>query len=216
MNQLVIVACHAIFKNDISLAPDDDANWYLRDFQKGEAGIFIEHLRNAWRVLQESKGILVFSGSKTVYDANLSEAESYLRLLERLGLKVNPLPRLEERALDSFQNLLFPLLDYYSENGFLPEQTTLVSWAFKKKRFEFHANTIGLKNFRFLGVGMPEIPEPALSSENYTLELFKYDPWGCQPPLFEKKAKRNVYSLKSAYYSIKSKDELPWVVSGLS
>ena len=41
----VIVACHAVFSGASSDDVSEDASWFLKPFQKGEARLFIEHLK---------------------------------------------------------------------------------------------------------------------------------------------------------------------------
>lgn len=60
---LIVVCCHGIW-NGGPTAGADEAEWLIADFQRGETGIFSEHVRAGVRCLAASRGrsVLAFSG----------------------------------------------------------------------------------------------------------------------------------------------------------
>lgn len=69
--------------------------------------------------------------------------------------------RLEERALDSYHNILFSLTRFHGLFGAWPAALTLVSHAFKRPRLEAHCRAIGFPRRRLVFVGIdPPAPAP--------------------------------------------------------
>ncbi|KAL3238171.1 uncharacterized protein RNJ42_00504 [Nakaseomyces bracarensis] len=120
---------------------------------------------------------------------------------------------LEEYALDSFDNLLYSLGQFYKINGVYPYRMVIVGFGFKKARYiNLHARAIDYRNINYVSI------EP--SPENYsetklneyfdtlsTLEnknayaLFLNDFYGHRSPLADKKQQRNPYK-KSPDYEV--------------
>ncbi|KAH7419957.1 hypothetical protein BKA64DRAFT_752506 [Cadophora sp. MPI-SDFR-AT-0126] len=122
--------------------------------------------------------LLIFSGSKTRPEINISEARSYLNytLANSFWSLLPPAPNptnsahpnqkqerelltsrilLEEQALDSFHNILFSLLLFWKTTARWPEKMTVVSHGFKRARFvELHVKALRfpLARVRFVGV----------------------------------------------------------------
>ncbi|XMA07431.1 hypothetical protein WAI453_000222 [Rhynchosporium graminicola] len=115
---LIIVCCHAIYTGPSSRASSpssasvNPSNWLLAPFQKDEVPTFISHIKTGVSLLTASppgRAILVFSGSKTRPEVDLSEARSYLRVCERegwwglmdedmgIGSKPKPIPTPEKK-----------------------------------------------------------------------------------------------------------------------
>lgn len=62
INRLIIVCCHAIWLGGPSNG-QDEAEWAIEPFQRGETPTFIEHIKAGLRVLsREPNSLLVFSG----------------------------------------------------------------------------------------------------------------------------------------------------------
>lgn len=61
---LVVVCCHGIWAGGPSSDGADEAEWLVADFQRGETGIFREHVRAGVRCLAAGRGdsVLIFSG----------------------------------------------------------------------------------------------------------------------------------------------------------
>ncbi len=206
-SELIIVACHAVFiGNSIDDIYNDD-KWVLFSFQKGEPIYYIQHLEAGIKMLSEKENsVLIISGGRTREEAkSLSEAESYYKiakLKDWFGNKnVKEKVFLEEYARDSFENLLFSLCRYSELFNDLPQKTYLVTWKFKKERYDFHRESIGLTSaeFEFIGVNNPEDLELAIGNEKKTLSEFYSDPFGIEGILREKKQLRNPLKLIHPY-----------------
>lgn len=154
---LIICCCHSIYhpqtsqnssnSNTMRSAPGTNpSDWLLAPFQKDEQTTFLEHARTSIELLASTPdSLLVFSGGFTDPNIRLSEAGSYLRLCEGNdfwgkrnegegeGLRERII--LEENALDSLQNLLFSILEFWKKEGRWPERITIISMGFKEKRF---------------------------------------------------------------------------------
>ena len=103
----------------------------------------------------------------------------------------------EEIAVDSYQNLLFSLLHFYSTLHEWPKHITLVSHDFKKRRFiELHCPAIRwpVERFTFIGIDPPEDVVPRLDldigEENKGYGSFKRDPYGAHTFLKDKREAR--------------------------
>jgi hypothetical protein len=165
LRNLIVVACHAPFKEAIEAVPDhpehDDA-WVLQPFQLGEPLYYIEHIRQGVDLLAEDcAALLMFSGGYTRREAGLrwSEADTYAAIARHFRWWTS---RSAEQALlaartttedcsrDSFENLLFSLCRFRQVAGHYPRAVTVVSWAFKRARLsciglpcDFHRSSSG-------------------------------------------------------------------------
>ncbi|KAK7900366.1 hypothetical protein LTR67_004112 [Exophiala xenobiotica] len=77
-NHLIIVCCHAIYTGG---SAEDESNWLLEPFQRGETATYLAHIEAGVRELSRDKehAILVFSGGATKRDrTDRSEGEGYL------------------------------------------------------------------------------------------------------------------------------------------
>lgn len=205
---LVLVACHAVYKAQDFARPADDAGWSLQDFQKGEPRFYIEHIRRGVGLASEDEAaLLVFSGGQTRADAGpVSEARGYLRLAEHFAwwgeTAVAARAAAEEYARDSFENLLFGLCRFYECARRAPRLVTVVGWAFKRARFDLHREALRFPaaRFRFVGAGDPVDAEAARRSElNNALEPFRRDPYGTHAPLAAKREARDPFTRRPPY-----------------
>jgi len=202
---LVIVACHSIYKGKEYEDIYSDKSWLLKDFQKGEPMYYIEHILTGIKLVnKDPSSILIFSGGYTHSTfPEKNEAKSYCELAETQQWCDKCQGRLftEEYARDSFENLLFGICRFYQINGYIPEKTTMVSWKFKKTRFRFHWDTLSLSNYRFdyNGVNNPDDIHSATDGEKETLNEFKIDPYGLKENLRLKKKLRNPFDRKFEY-----------------
>ncbi len=92
---------------------------------------------------------------------NLAVANSYFGLLpsDTPDLVASSRILLEERALDSYYNVLFSLVEFWRAHGAWPEHITIVSHAFKKVRLvDGHCGAISfpLDRIEFIGISPPE------------------------------------------------------------
>lgn len=214
--ELIIVACHAVFIGDTKEDIYMDDKWVLFPFQKGEPKFYVEHLKAGIKLASEkSNSVLVISGGRTRQEVLVfSEAGSYFKLAELEGWfgfeDVKKRTYLERYARDSFENLLFSLCVYFNLYGKLPKKTYLVTWKFKQQRYDFHRESIGLNpdEFEFVGVNNPEDLDLAIENEKRTLLEFKSDPYGIKGILREKKQLRNPLWVTHPYKCTVFKDIL--------
>ncbi len=114
-------------------------------------------------------------------EVNLSEARSYYNLAranayfghlpaaERSDAAASSRILLEERALDSYYNVLFSLVEFWRAHEVWPERITIVSHAFKKARLvDAHCGAIGfpLDQVGFIGISPPELDPFGASSQD--------------------------------------------------
>ncbi len=204
---LIIVCCHAIYTgngSDLS-----ESQWILKPYQisdpktgrPSEHETFITHILAGARAIEDDKNaMLTFSGGFTG-DSKISEAGGYRAVLKSLrdhDILHDPNYFEEELATDSFQNLLFSILQFQRVTGRYPERVTVITHAFKQKRFlELHAPAIKwpANRIRVRGVNPPFTHEELKSTEKgeaeNAYELFVKDPYGVRPPLSEKREARH-------------------------
>lgn len=206
---LIIVAGHAVYTALDYKNPEADENWYLQSFQEGEPKYYLEHIHEGVRLLiKDSNAILLFSGGMTRKEAGrISEAESYLKLAQNLGYlndSLNSRTSTEIYAKNSLENLQFSIARFQQIFKKQPEKITLISWGFKKERFEWHCKTVDfpLENFHFIGVNQPENLDKIEKHEAKTLAHFKKDPWGTKSPLKETTEKRNPFGVTHNYTNL--------------
>lgn len=209
LRDLIIVACHAPFRETTRGVPDDptrDDAWVLQSFQKGEPPLYIEHARRgAHLAAQNPEALLMCSGGFTRREAGThwSEAATYLALAEHYnwwqdGVGDTP-TTMKDRATgedysrDSFENLLFSICRFQQVTGAFPRHVTMVSWAFKEERFDFHREAIRFpaERYTYYGCGAPLGLAPALAGEHITRQGFAENMYGSAGPIAVKRATRN-------------------------
>ncbi|KXL43830.1 hypothetical protein M433DRAFT_41074, partial [Acidomyces richmondensis BFW] len=207
---LVIVCCHATYVGTgESFA---ERHWLLQPFQRsdaatskaGEHQTFMAHILVAAQYCAcHPEALLVFSGGKTT-ESRRSEAESYHLVAKRLvssGLfPVSVLERCatEELATDSYQNLLFSIIRFRKIVGQYPRHVTVVTHAFKERRFlELHAAAIQwpANRLRVQGINPPfsleELDQTQKAESERAYTLFAADPYGVRSPLKDKRTARH-------------------------
>ena len=98
---------------------------------------------------KDDAAVLVFSGGYTRKEAGArSEAGSYWQVAHASRWFEHPevadRTLLDDRARDSFENLLFSICRFRQFTGNYPYRITIASYDFKKERFvEHHAASIG-------------------------------------------------------------------------
>ncbi|CAI4215345.1 unnamed protein product [Parascedosporium putredinis] len=105
----------------------------------GEIPTFVEHVKAGLRCIAEDpQAVLMFSGGPTRKETQLSEAQSYADIAARNGyFSIIPASEahrvlVEERALDSYYNVLFSLVQFWRlHSRRWPARLTVVSHAFK-------------------------------------------------------------------------------------
>ncbi|KAF4120039.1 DUF218 domain, partial [Geosmithia morbida] len=162
-SRLIVVCCHGIWMGGVHKGRDE-SEWLIADFQRGETLTFIEHARAGVSSLAQSEdAVLVFSGGPTRQETGLSESESYANLARENDYwghrNLSPSRILcEDRALDSYQNILFSLTLFHARYAEWPSHLTLVSHAFKRPRLvDGHCVAIGwpLDRLDYVGIDPP-------------------------------------------------------------
>lgn len=208
--ELIIVCCHAICETLSD--PGDEASWRLQPFQRSDSSIgkagehetFILHTMAAAIVYcYRPSTLVIFSGGRTT-DSRLSEAESYAAVFDSLSVSLcNKVPYSRKRAredfaTDSYQNLLFSILRFHTLVGRYPGTVTVITHAFKERRFlELHAAAIKWprSTLRVQGINPPftleELEQTQRGEHERAYELFAEDPYGVRSPLADKRKARN-------------------------
>ncbi len=201
----IVVAGHAVLVGAKNLT--SDGSWALLDFQRGEPHFYIEHVRAAVELAaSDPQALLLFSGGPTRVDAGLrSEAQSYYDVARHYAWFGHPAvggrAMIEDFARDSFENLLFSLCRFREYTGEYPERVTLVSWAFKEKRFGLHREAIGFpaRRFRYAGPNNPRELDQALASERNAIEAYTRDPYSGSDRFQAKRRERNPFRRQNGY-----------------
>lgn len=132
--------------------------------------------------------------------ANLATANAYWGLLPSPSTLSHPNPRilLEERALDSHQNILHSLTTFWRFNSLWPTRLTIVSHNFKRQRLA-HVHCAALDfppdRVEFIGIDPPGIGPEVLASEARAVEAWLRDPQGRGKGLRGKRAGRNCWGV---------------------
>ncbi|TWU71862.1 hypothetical protein ED733_003517 [Metarhizium rileyi] len=206
-SRLVLVCCHGIWLGGPSQGRDE-SEWLIADFQHGETPTFIEHIKAGLQHLARARrdSVLVFSGAATRRETRLSEARSYANVaLENgyFGLLAPPVAGtdilLEERALDSYHNVLFGLTLFYARFRCWPRHVTVVSHAFKRPRLvDGHCVAVGfpLERVSFVGVDPPcsGAKPAAMMGVAEAVRDWGRDPHGKGHTLAAKRARRNAWA----------------------
>ena len=208
--ELIIVCCHAVYTGDGK--DTAEKQWFLQDYQQsnpvvgkpGEHEGFIAHIVAGTLATDlNPRALLLFSGGKTkAFDR--TEAEGYEKIF--LHRKPSPLHHedcgsryaIEEKATDSYQNLLFSILRFRRLAGRYPESVTVITHAFKEWRFlKMHAPAIKwpARRIRVQGINPPFTAAELEQTQKGELEnahrLFQDDPYGTGEMLAEKRRARN-------------------------
>jgi len=209
---LYIVCCHAIFDNTKD-DPFHESNWHLKPFQKsdrqtgkiGEHFTFIAHIQAAATALLLPNAFVVFSGGATDPSIPYSEAESYAQVFGHLypGKQItgpaltHPRWSCETTSTDSYQNLLFSILEFRGQTGRYPDRVVVITHAFKADRFlNLHAPAIHWPQdrIRVAGINPPftrsELDSVEQAERESAYALFQEDPYGIRAPLALKRAQR--------------------------
>lgn len=109
--------------------------------------------------------------------------------------------------MDSYQNILFSIVQFWRSTSRWPSSLTIVSHAFKRRRLvEAHCNALAfpLDKVHFVGINPPGIPEVVDREEDAVNEWVK-DPQGQSDSLKTKRARRNPWNVSQRFFE--SEDE---------
>jgi hypothetical protein len=205
MRTLVLVAGHAIPRHFDRL--DQDDGWYLKHFQQGEGGLYVDHVRVGVELAAGlSESVLVFAGGQTDPAAGpRSEGQGYWLVAEHYDwfgqTAVRDRATTEEFSLDSFQNVLFGLCRFKEVTGQYPEKLIAVGWKFKGARFDLHREAVRFPaaRYEYVGVNDPPELERNLPFEAQRKEMFQLDPYGAGEEPVSKRLARNAGRRQHGY-----------------
>ncbi|KAF7545045.1 hypothetical protein G7Z17_g9482 [Cylindrodendrum hubeiense] len=220
---LIVVCGHGIWLGGPSRGRNE-AEWLIADFQHGETDTFIEHIKAGVKRLADDRegAVLMFSGGPTRKETQLSEAQSYANIAAENG-HWGLLPGnvsddeiiVEERALDSYYNILFTLTLFFTRFQAWPTHMTIVSHGFKKQRLvDGHCTAIGfpLERVSFIGIDPPGMAAlavggtagsdkaDAMRGVGMAMGEWVSDPHGRGAGLAGKRAKRNPWEVSQSVF----------------
>src|SRR5262245_13363786 len=130
LENLILVAGHAVYIAQDYTRLTDDSSWFLQPFQKGEPPFYMAHIQRGVELANaDRKALLVFSGGQTREEAGpRSEAQSYWLIADYLQWFSQTAVRCravtEEFARDSFENLLFSICRFFEMVGAWPKSVS--------------------------------------------------------------------------------------------
>lgn len=217
---LVMVAGHSVtVSGHLKDADTDEKDWFLLSYQKGQGlpqAIHAHITTGIEAARNDPESLLVFSGGETrAVSGPQTEAQAYYHVADAMNLwpsdkdsSVRARTTTEEFATDSFENFMFSIARFREVTGEYPEKITVVSFSFKRRRFEtLHAPALRWPSDRFvyLGVDPPASSGFDLqrSTEGETKNAaapFERDPYGCHSSVLQEKRKgRNPFHRTPPY-----------------
>jgi hypothetical protein len=204
LQNLVIVACHSVYRGLDFKHPESQSSWLLLDYQKvpGQTQSFLKHIQlGIAQAAADPEAMLMFSGGKTRKEAGpraeglgywlVAEANNWFG--DQAGVRDRAYT--EDHARDSFENLLFGLCRFYELTGHYPASVVVISYEFKRERFsELHRAALRWPGHRFDFVGTPAVTEGAEVGESITYDEFEKDPYGCGTVLGKKRMLRDPFA----------------------
>lgn len=126
---------------------------------------------------------------------------------------------LEERALDSYHNMLFSLTLFYERFKSWPQHVTVISHAFKKPRVvDGHCAAIGypIEQVTYVGIDPPDVEEKedAMRGAELAVQEWTDDPHGRGDRLAGKRVKRNPWRVwQGVFGESVGEKEKGWLVT---
>ncbi|ROV92757.1 hypothetical protein VMCG_09070 [Cytospora schulzeri] len=181
---------------------------------------------------EDDRAVLVLSGGPTVLSTPISEGRSYANLaaannywdllssestsaseatfsaslfnpLHPLSpMPLHPRVLVEERALDSYQNILFSIIHFWRSTSRWPGYLTVVSHQFKRRRLtEAHCTAVAfpLDRVSFVGINPPGVPEVVGREQDAVAEWIA-DPQGISESLRTKRQGRNKWDVAQTLF----------------
>ena len=149
---------------------------------------------------------LTMSRGPTRQETSISEAQSYANIAAANAYWDHAISEeqilIEDRALDSYHNLLFSLTLFYARFGAWPSHMVIVSHGFKRPRLvDGHCSAMGwpLDRVSFVGIDPPSMAasemgkEDAIKGVAMAVGDWLDDPHGRGEKLKGKRRKRNPY-----------------------
>jgi hypothetical protein len=128
---LIVLTCHCVYDPDLDriyAEHEEDRPVYQSD---------VNFAFNSLKWMAEEEPLLVISGGKTKIERDCSESRSYVQWAIKLGIEFpGDKIALEEYAMTSIENLLFSLYVYVDTKKVFPKYINIISWEFKRRRFE--------------------------------------------------------------------------------
>lgn len=205
LRNAILVAGHSILKRYTDF--EQDESWHLLDFQVREAPCYVGHSRaGVEAAAADPSALLIYTGGQSRRDAGpRSEAHSYHTIAVENGWwgcrEVADRAITEEFARDSFENLLLGICRFREFTGHYPDQVTLVSWEFKRERFDMHRRAICWpgERYTYLGPNNPPHLDQALAAEQRARAKYAADPYSSGPEFRSKRIERNPYRRQHGY-----------------
>ena len=210
---LVVVCGHAVFVGSDFTRADDEASWFLEEYQKteGQGRALMAQMRaGVHAIASNPEALLVFSGGKTRLDAgSVGEAASYWlasRAARWFGFDVDNVERrafTEDHARDSLENVLFSVARFRELTGKVPRNLTVVSYEFKRERFARDiARRCGGRDRLTSRRHRRRVAGRETSSARSRVAVraaFAKDPYACAGVLGKKRAGRDPFNVGQPY-----------------
>jgi len=213
-SHLIIVAGHTVFMGADLAGPsaETERDWYLLDYQRGQLGWFIDHIkRGVAKAAEDPQSLLIFSGGASRLSAGprtegssywlFADAHHWYTKSEAVAADIKRRAHTEEFARDSYENLAFSVCRFRQLAGIYPRHITLVSLPFKEHRFrEVHLKALRFPSdrFTFLGVGGTSASAEQGERAN-SLDPYSKDPYGCRGSLAAKRLERDPFRRAEPY-----------------
>jgi hypothetical protein len=222
-DNLIIVAGHSVtVSGHLQDADRDEKDWFLLEYQKGQGlpqAIYSHIKAGIDEAQKDPKALLIFSGGETrAVSGPQTEAQAYFHVADAMNLwsksdesppsSIRARTITEEFATDSFENLIFSICRFREITGSYPKKITVVSFSFKRKRFEtLHAPALRWPANRFQYKGVDPSPGTGFDLQrskkgefNNAAKPFESDPYGCHSIVLQEKRKsRNPFQRTPPY-----------------